>query len=131
MLLGASNFPLSDVPNPGRYTVTPLPDDAANGPVTVNGASIASVDGFVSGLHTKDAYLVLSHSMVVYARYYESPTGLPTLMREIQTAPDWKLYYRNQDVRVYRFRPPAQVAPPAHKSVRTAARKPATRRRRR
>ncbi|HEX2703171.1 MAG TPA: hypothetical protein VHM72_07045 [Solirubrobacteraceae bacterium] len=104
VLLGASNFPLSDVPNPGRYTVTPLPDDAQLGPVTVNGTSLASVDRFVRGLNATNAYLVLSPSMLVYARYYDSPTGLPTLMRELPTARDWTLYYRSGDVRVYRFR---------------------------
>jgi hypothetical protein len=104
MLLAADNYPLSDVPNPGRYTVTPLPDDFQLGPVTVNGASLASVNRYVVGLHAKNTYLLFSHSMLVYARYYESPSGLPTLMREIGSAPDWKLYYRSGDVTVYRFR---------------------------
>ena len=104
MLLAASNFPLSDVPNPGRYTVTALPDDAQLGPVTVNAASLASVNRFVSGLHATNTYLVLSPSMQLYARYYDSPTGLPTLTREIRTARNWKLYYRNGGVTVYRFR---------------------------
>jgi hypothetical protein len=104
MLLAASNFPLSDVPNPGRYIVTALPDDAQLGPVTVNAASLASVNRFVSGLHATNAYLVLSPSMQLYARYYDSPTGLPTLTREIRTARNWKLYYRNGGVTVYRFR---------------------------
>lgn len=104
ILLAADNFPLSDVPNPGQYTVAALPDDAQEGAVTVNGASIASVDTYAKGLHATNTYLVFSHSMLEYARYYDSPTGLPTLTREIRSAPDWKLYYHNGDVTVYRFR---------------------------
>ena len=104
IITAADNFPLLDVANPGRYTVTKIPDDIQYGAITVNGASVASVDGFVRGLHAKHAYLLLSRSMLEYARYYNSPTGIPTLTRELRTARAWKLYYRNGDVTVYRFR---------------------------
>ena len=104
IIVAADNFPFDTGVNPGRDNVTPLPDDPQEGRVTLNGANLPAVDRFVRGLQAPHAYLVFSHSMLEYARYFEAPTGLLTLRREVGSSRSWKLYYRNGDVAIYRFR---------------------------
>jgi hypothetical protein len=56
---------------------------------------------------TVAAYLVFSPSMVAYLRYfgYMPPETLTTLEQLVQHSTHWSLYYRDGDVRVYKFRP--------------------------
>jgi hypothetical protein len=56
---------------------------------------------------TVAAYLVFSPSMVAYLRYfgYMPPETLTTLEQLVQHSTHWSLYYRDGDVRVYKFKP--------------------------
>jgi len=98
------NFPSLLTANSNDYHVEVLPADPLIGQVTLKASDIFRVTRYAS-VFPGPQYLVISTSMLNYAKYYSYPSGLLTLERELPQSLNWILVYRNADAVIYQLVP--------------------------
>jgi hypothetical protein len=102
-VLAAEDFPALQSADYAEHTVLPLPSDPLMGEVWLDASDEPTLERWVAGLGSHPAYLVLSDTMIDYARYYGFPRGLSALQANLSASPRWAVAYRNADVVIYRF----------------------------
>ncbi len=104
-ILPAENFPVEETASYSRYEVQVLPSDPQlhSEESWLDEADLPQVDNWIASLYGQEKFLIISHSMAAYGNYFGYPRGYHSLVRELPNASNWKVYFKNADVTIYRF----------------------------
>ena len=74
---------------------------------TLTDADLPAIDAYFTSKGPAPAFLIISPSMKAYAHFfgYVPDGAIDTLQRTVAGSPNFTLYYRNQDVVIYRYVP--------------------------
>jgi hypothetical protein len=115
LLPAATNFPLGETANNYGFPIYLLPSDPLNGKNTVNAARERAVVRWAAHFRARNAFLIVSRSMVPYSRFFLYPVGFGALERNVaRDHHAWRVYYANHDVTIYRLIAQAKRSPRAH-----------------
>jgi hypothetical protein len=118
-VLPAENFPVEETAAYDRYEVQVLPSDPDlhSAEDWLNEADMPATDNWVAAQAGREKFMVVSRSMTAYSDYYGYPRGYTGLVRELPSAPQWHVVFRNPDVTIYKFDGVSTGTEPRHTSL--------------
>jgi hypothetical protein len=103
LVLPADNFPMLETANYNSYGLRVMPSDPQVRAVWLDEADVAEVEAWIDSLGRRNAYVVFSRSMAMYATYFDAPHGYAQLASAIRSRQGWSVVYRNADTTIYRL----------------------------
>ena len=102
-VLATDNFPNLEAPDFKDFNTLIIPEFPLEpGRAWLTDADLPAIEKWIASFHNSNTYVVFSRRENAYAVYFDNPSGMGKLEKEVAYAPGWTVVYRNSDATIYR-----------------------------
>lgn len=102
-VLATDNFPNLEAPDFKDFDTLIVPDFPLElGRAWLTDADLPAIEKWIASFHNSNTYVIFSRRENAYAVYFDNPSGMGKLEKDVAHAPGWTVVYRNSDATIYR-----------------------------
>jgi hypothetical protein len=102
-VLAANDFPDLEVPDYQDFDLFIIPDFPLEpGKAWLTDADLPAIEKWIASFHNSNTYVIFTRRENAYAVYFDNPSGMGKLEKDVAHAPGWTVVYRNSDATIYR-----------------------------
>jgi hypothetical protein len=102
-VLAADDFPTLEAPDYKDFDSLIIPDFPLEpGMAWLTDADLPAVEKWIASFHNNNTYVIFTRRENAYAVYYDNPSGMVKLEKDVAHAPGWTVVYHNSDATIYR-----------------------------
>jgi hypothetical protein len=102
-VLAADDFPALEVPDYRDFDLLIILDFPLEpGMAWLTNADLPAVEKWIASFHNNNTYVIFTRRENAYAVYYDSPSGMVKIEKDVAHAPGWTVVYHNSDATIYR-----------------------------
>lgn len=64
-------------------------------------ADLPAIENWIASFNNSNTYVIFTRRENAYAVYYDNPSGMGKLEKEVAHAPGWTVVYHNSDATIY------------------------------
>ena len=103
LVLAANDFPALEAPDYRDFDLLIILDFPLEpGMAWLTDADLSAVEKWIASFHNKNTYVIFTRRENAYAVYYDNPSGMVKIEKEVAHAPGWTVVYHNSDATIYR-----------------------------
>lgn len=102
-VLATNDFPTLEAPDYQDFNSLIIPDFPLEpGMAWLTDADLPAVEKWIASFHNGNTYVIFTRRENAYAVYYDNPSGMGKLEKDVAHAPGWTVVYHNSDATIYR-----------------------------
>jgi hypothetical protein len=102
-VLATNDFPALEAPDYQDFNSLIIPDFPLEpGMAWLTDADLPAIENWIASFHNSNTYVIFTRRENAYAVYYDNPSGMGKLEKEVAHARGWTVVYHNSDATIYR-----------------------------